>query len=394
MSKFFFLFAVFFSLLIKIASPSNAKLKKIAPPLLDSDLSKNNYITHESKFKNKLDYENNDYIFTYSNDKTWLFDMQGNQLKEWNTPSVRAVLLKNCNLLVIEDNQQQRLAEKNELGEIIWQYNPAGIVHHDFELTDDGHMIFLYRKNLPEIVSLKNGCNHNEVLTDTILEIDREGNQYFNWEFYENYSRVLQKTKCTKERKEENALNSYDQRLDWIHPNAIDILKDNKCYRKGYKEFKPGNILVTLHHLHKVILIEKETKKVIWVYTGDELNLESPHEAKMIEEGLPGAGNILIYDNGLYGRNYTRILEINPITKKTVWKYQNPGEFYNPWSGSHQRLKNGDTVISDTGYARAFIVDKKGKVKWQFKQPGSTWSKRVKLYPRKDFAHCFAKDSK
>ena len=64
----------------------------------------------------------------------------------------------------------------------------------------------------------------------------------------------------------------------------------------------------------------------------------SPHHTHMIPKGLPGEGNILVYDNGGwadYGppndmapnginnirRYYTRVIEFDPITKKIVWEY-------------------------------------------------------------------------
>ena len=61
------------------------------------------------------------------------------------------------------------------------------------------------------------------------------------------------------------------------------------------------------------------------------------HHAHMIPKGLPGEGNILIYDNGGwagYGvpdrmskdgtkvdlRDYSRVVEINPVTLEVVWE--------------------------------------------------------------------------
>jgi outer membrane protein assembly factor BamB len=114
----------------------------------------------------------------------------------------------------------------------------------------------------------------------------------------------------------------------------------------------------------------------------------------MIPEGLPGAGNILIFDNGS-DRKFTRVIEINPITKKTIWSYSDPGNFFNPYAGSQKRLKNSDTYISDDESSKAFIVDKKGRIKWRYKDSNSTRSvKRPTIYPRKDFAHCLSKESK
>lgn len=62
------------------------------------------------------------------------------------------------------------------------------------------------------------------------------------------------------------------------------------------------------------------------------------HHATLIPRGLPGEGNILVYDNGGWGgygnpnpgaphgveaaqRDYSRVLEIDPVAMKIVWQY-------------------------------------------------------------------------
>ena len=66
-----------------------------------------------------------------------------------------------------------------------------------------------------------------------------------------------------------------------------------------------------------------------------------PHNAHMIPATLPGAGNILVFDNGGiagYGSlredclgtfpnalsDYSRVLEFNPKTYEVVWEYTQP----------------------------------------------------------------------
>lgn len=63
-----------------------------------------------------------------------------------------------------------------------------------------------------------------------------------------------------------------------------------------------------------------------------------PHHAQMIPKGLPGEGNILVFDNGGYAgygnpnpgsptgmlnalRDFSRVLEFNPVTLEVVWEY-------------------------------------------------------------------------
>ncbi|MBI4283286.1 MAG: thioredoxin, partial [Chloroflexi bacterium] len=116
----------------------------------------------------------------------------------------------------------------------------------------------------------------------------------------------------------------------------------------------------------------------------------------MIPRGLPGEGNILVYDNGGwagYGapnegsptghraalRDYTRVIEFDPITLAIVWQYpatiagpsgmQARYSVYSPLMSSAQRLVNGNTLISEGNSARIFEVTREGKVVWEFVNP-------------------------
>jgi hypothetical protein len=72
----------------------------------------------------------------------------------------------------------------------------------------------------------------------------------------------------------------------------------------------------------------------------------------MIEKGLPGAGNIIFFDNGLFTRHRTHtgqsfVIELNPVTKEIVWIYETEGyaniKFFSKTMGSQKRLPNQDT---------------------------------------------------
>ena len=71
----------------------------------------------------------------------------------------------------------------------------------------------------------------------------------------------------------------------------------------------------------------------------------------------------------------SRVLEINPETKKVVWSYSalNSGEptwdFYTSFMGSAQRLPNGNTLIDEAMNGRFFQVTPKGKIVWEYVSP-------------------------
>jgi hypothetical protein len=128
------------------------------------------------------------------------------------------------------------------------------------------------------------------------------------------------------------------------------------------------------------------------------------HHAHMIPRGLPGEGNIMVFDNGGwagYGspnpgsptgfrnalRDYSRVLELDPITLKVVWQYS-PAEagltvpvdanrFYSPFISSAQRLLNGNTMITEGSGGRIIEVTPQHEIVWEYISP--YWGKMMKI---------------
>lgn len=104
----------------------------------------------------------------------------------------------------------------------------------------------------------------------------------------------------------------------------------------------------------------------------------------MIPEGLPGAGNILIFDNqgpaghpqvNLEFQGGSRILEIDPVSMEVVWQYDgaSSGEqywtFYSSFISSARRLPNGNTLICEGMHGRIFQVMPDGEIVWEYVNP-------------------------
>ena len=99
-----------------------------------------------------------------------------------------------------------------------------------------------------------------------------------------------------------NRFSSVTPEGDWLHMNSIAPLPENKWYDAGDQRFR----------------------------------LAHGHEPEMIEKGLPGAGNIIMFDNGLFPRHRTHsgqsfIIELNPVTEEIVWEYVNRGGTTRPF---------------------------------------------------------------
>ena len=105
----------------------------------------------------------------------------------------------------------------------------------------------------------------------------------------------------------------------------------------------------------------------------------------MIPKGLPGAGNLLVFDNGgasgygfadagrarrlgVFARADSRVLEINPVTLELVWSYTGPQFFSTNISGA-QRLPNGNTLITEGAPGRLFEVTSDRTIVWEYMYP-------------------------
>jgi len=162
---------------------------------------------------------------------------------------------------------------------------------------------------------------------------------------------------------------------DWLHVNSIAPLPENRWYDAGDTRFRPGNLLVNARNIDTIYLVDKETKAVIWeathYYKG---GMAHSHESEMIEKGLPGSSNIILFDNGLFPRNRTHsgqtfIMELDPITKDVVWTYEIEGyaniKFFSKAMGSQKRLPNGNTFIAEDNTGRLFQVKPDGTIVWE-----------------------------
>ena len=116
----------------------------------------------------------------------------------------------------------------------------------------------------------------------------------------------------------------------------------------------------------------------------------------MIPKGLPGEGNLLVFDNGGEGgygtpnpssvtgnnnahRDYSRVLEFDPITLEIKWQYTpleagfllftDASKFYSSYISSAQRLPNGNTLITEGSDGRLIEVTPDHEIVWEYINP-------------------------
>jgi hypothetical protein len=110
------------------------------------------------------------------------------------------------------------------------------------------------------------------------------------------------------------------------------------------------------------------------------------HDAQWIEPGCPGAGNILIFNNGL-GRNYSTVDELVPPLgadglysiaagqpygpSALTWSYRAtpPTSLFSEAISGAQRLPNGNTLLCDGVHGVLTEVSATGETVWRYVCP-------------------------
>jgi len=147
--------------------------------------------------------------------------------------------------------------------------------------------------------------------------------------------------------------------IDLFHGNSLEWMKRPHLYERN-AIYSPDHILVSLRHQNCIAIINWKTRKLEWVWGRGEIRWA--HDATLLENG-----NILIFDNG-YGRKWSRVIEMNPLTEKIVWEYRGDG-FYTKGRGSAQRLPNGNTLLANSNSGQAMEVTPEGEIVWEFWNP-------------------------
>ncbi|MEZ6085555.1 MAG: arylsulfotransferase family protein [Phycisphaerae bacterium] len=297
-----------------------------------------------------------------------LIDAEGQTIKSWSiSPSRRwshCILTPSGDLYALgADNvnppqphvtaKARYLAHFNWDGELVSKHQLP--VHHDVELQPNGNVLALTfdSRIIPEVHKTITSRN------DTISEISPRGTVVHRLSLYEALSNATDGFKL-----QEVAPKKWgrSQIIDLFHANSIETMRRRDLAEKN-PIFGLDNILVCIRHQDTIAIIDRKSEKAIWTWGQNEIS--GPHDATVLDNG-----HILLFDNGL-GRDWSRVIELDPVTKKIVWEYKakNPTDFYTKSRGSSQRLPNGNTLIAESERGHAFEVTSNGEIVWDYYSP-------------------------
>tara|TARA_B100000959_G_scaffold142224_1_gene149282 strand:+ start:2815 stop:4098 length:1284 start_codon:yes stop_codon:yes gene_type:complete len=322
-------------------------------------------------------------------DDVRLIDMNGNVVHAWRVEpyfNKRSRLLPNGNLVTVGNNR--RIVEYDWDGNIVWTHEGIGSVN-DMRVLANGNRLLVAHDPMPaefqqQVIDqaatqwwgARNRGSEEAQQSADLYEVNAEGEVVWEWHAY-NHLDLNRWSPATPEG-------------DWLHVNSMAPIPENKWYDAGDERFKPGNILLNARNINTMYIIDKNSKQVVWEGTHNyNGGMSHSHEPEMIEKGRPGAGNIILFDNGLFTTNrvhtgQTYIVELNPVTRDVVWVYETEGyaniKFFSKTMGSQKRLPNGNTFIAEDNTGRLFQVKPDKSIVWEYVNRGGTTRPSVVPY--------------
>ncbi len=321
---------------------------------------------------------------------------------------------------------QKDLVQVDWEGNIVWQfknnkyiedpgYEPEWMArqHHDYQRegntvgyyvpgmepkTDSGNTLLLTHHDVVD-----HNISLHPLTDDRVIEVDWEGNIVWDWKCHEHFDEFGFDAMAKLAIYHNPGLTAPGGG-DWMHIKSLSVLGPNTWYDAGDERFHPDNIIMDGRNTNIIFIISKATGEVVWKLGPDYTTgkaaeigqIIGQHHAHMIPYGLPGAGNILIYDNGGsagYGapnpsskdgtrnalRDYSRVIEIDPVKMEIVWQCRPmdvgamqpfiADHFYSCYISAAQRLPNGNTLITEGSDGRLFEVTADNEIVWEYHSP-------------------------
>jgi len=256
--------------------------------------------------------------------------------------------------------------------------NPVGYYAPGQDFVDGGNTLVLAHSDetRPEI-------SEKAILNDIIYEVDWDGDTLFEWNPLDHFDGFGLDAETLAE--------MYSLGGDLLHLTSMSRLGVNR-WDLGDSRFDPMNIIIGSSGTGVIAIIDHQTGEVVW-RVGPDYSAGTPwadlgpiinmHHAHMVPAGLPGEGNVLVFDNGggagypgpggewsQYGRDYSRVVEFDPITYEIVWEFSpaNGDPLTNSLQGlgSAQRLPNGNTLIASGWMGAVLEVTSDNEVVWEY----------------------------
>ena len=353
-------------------------------------------------------------LFSGGDDKTHLVDMDGNEVHRWDYPGFpsgildpalaggqRGHVMVDLSMMKQDDPamfkglpfiyHDKSFGELDWDGKTVWQWGanaPGGTAeqHHDWARLPNGDTLVL-----SVVVHPLPGFALPKLVDDAIYEVTPKGDIVWRWVAGDH----LDEFGWTPQ---ELALVRATKAINYLTINDMRPVGPNHWFDAGDARFNPDNIIVGSRNANFIVIIDKKTGKIVWRLGPDyppaprgprQLpaavdQISGQHDPHLIPKGLPGAGNLLLFDDqGEAGypparldfTGGSRILEIDPVKKQIVWEYSATDSDQAEWTfdssfiSDVRRLPNGNTFIDEGMNGRFFQVTPAGEIVWEYVSP-------------------------
>ncbi len=362
---------------------------------------------------------------------TYLMDLQGQLVHQWHADSTPA-----CSVYLLEDGRLLRPRSLGDTyfpsggcnggrvelldwdGRVLWSfdyYGPDHQQHHDVHWMPNGHVLMVAweTRTAAEAVAAGRGPETlppgGVIWVDHVVEVDPGTNAIvWTWRAWDHLLPPGENAADHPERIDPNAF--ANPTSDWTHANAID-------YNAALDQ-----IVVSVRNHHEIWVIDHgTTTEEAAGHTGGrrgrggdllyrwgtprdygfpgEQQLFGQHNAHWIEPGLPGAGEILVFDNGdRTVRPYSSVVQIAPplrpdglydfdaqvgfLPTAPDWKWEAnpPTSVYAAIISGAQRLASGNTLVCDGPAGHFFEVTNVGETVWSYVVTSTTGAAAVLVF--------------
>lgn len=347
---------------------------------------------------------------------SYLVDKAGNNVFTWDfvdnlgndfelLPDGRAIgMFKSANPTFTFGGWGGVIKIVNPDGSIDWEYNYTSdnyIGHHDVDLLPNGNVLFLVWERVTQDVALANGVNFDgDIFPEALIEVNPSTNEIV-WEWH-SFDHIIQDHDDTKANfgvvANQPQLIDINYNLqangDFMHANGIDYDAQNDL------------VYVSVNFFSEIWVIDHSTTtaeaagssggnfgkggNLIYRFGNPEV-YDNPmgerlffnnHFPNLLEDGVPGEGNMLVYvnqgDGVLQSTVYEFALPANfTLTPnfdnepQIVWSYTNEDLYHGRISGA-ARLENGNTLICEGDYGYWEITPAK-EIAWKYNGEGNFW---------------------
>ena len=302
-------------------------------------------------------------------------------------------------------------------GNLTWSfdyYSSDYSTHHDVEYMPNGNILLIAweKKSFDDAVAAgRNPSNiGNDIWPEKIIEVKPTGTSggeiVWQWHVWDHLIQDFDSTKANygsvANHPELIDFNFGSSDEDWLHINSVRYNSER------------DEILLSVHNFSEIWIIDHSTTteqaaghsgggksrggdllyrwgnpQAYRAGTSLDRKLFTQHDARWIESGLPGEGDIMIFNNGQgrTGGNYSSVDQITPPLDsnnnyyldssgkygpgKLTWTYtaQPSTSFYGQNISGATRMPNGNTLICEGPSGKFFEVNGSGKTVWEYINP-------------------------